>query len=198
MNCLHHAAAGLGVLLVSILPSAALSATPDDPPLTGYVHQSWTHKDGLPGKDVTSIVQTPDGYIWLTTSAGLARFDGVHFTSFASIPGVPQAIGQALCVAADGTLWLGLDQGGVITLRNGVATFHPPGNGLIEGTVRKILRTHDDAIWVAASEGASSYQDGRWQSFHLPAVTSNSEAIAEDREGTIVVATVPGRFLKRA
>jgi signal transduction histidine kinase/ligand-binding sensor domain-containing protein len=191
-------AAGLVAFFVSTLQLAALSATQDDPPLSGYVHQSWTHKDGLPGKDVMDIVQTPDGYLWLTTTAGLARFDGVRFASFAVIPGVPPAIGRGLCVGADGTLWIGLDQGGVIGLRNGVATFYPPGNGPIEGTVRKILLAHDNAIWVATSEGASRYQDGRWQTFHLPGVTTYSHAIAEDREGTIAVATNGGRFLKRA
>jgi ligand-binding sensor domain-containing protein len=36
----------------------------------------------LPQNTVTGVVQTPDGYLWLSTFDGLARFDGVRFTIF--------------------------------------------------------------------------------------------------------------------
>ena len=169
-----------------------------NPILTGYIHAKWTHKDGLPGGNVGNIAQTPDGYIWLYTEAGLVRFDGVRFTAFASLPGVPKAIGWGLSVDAVGTLWVGLEQGGVITLRDGAATFHPPGNGLLPGAVRAILRAHDNAIWVLTSEGASRFQNDRWQSFRIRDVYPTRLAIAEDRDGTVAVVTLDGLYLKRA
>src|SRR5208282_1527834 len=44
-----------------------------------YGHDVWTSQNGLPGQAVYQILQSPDGYLWLRTSAGLVRFDGVRF-----------------------------------------------------------------------------------------------------------------------
>src|ERR1022692_2655569 len=44
-----------------------------------YGHDLWTSQNGLPGEAVYQILQSPDGYLWLRTSAGLVRFDGVRF-----------------------------------------------------------------------------------------------------------------------
>ena len=42
----------------------------------------WTVDDGLPQNIVRGLHQTPDGYLWIATLDGLARFDGVRFTVF--------------------------------------------------------------------------------------------------------------------
>lgn len=47
-----------------------------------YGFDLWTTANGLPQNTVTGVVQTPDGYLWLSTFDGLARFDGVRFTIF--------------------------------------------------------------------------------------------------------------------
>jgi len=50
--------------------------------ISQYIVHSWTSEDGLPQNTVTAVVQTADGYLWLGTEEGLARFDGVSFTIF--------------------------------------------------------------------------------------------------------------------
>src|SRR5688572_9842447 len=47
-----------------------------------YAHDVWLTENGLPQNTVHSIAQTRDGYVWIGTEAGLARFDGVTFTIF--------------------------------------------------------------------------------------------------------------------
>jgi len=47
-------------------------------------HAVWTTDDGLPNSSVTAVLQSHDGYLWLGTCSGLARFDGVRFTVFDS------------------------------------------------------------------------------------------------------------------
>jgi ligand-binding sensor domain-containing protein len=42
----------------------------------------WSADDGLPQNVIRGIAQTPDGYLWIATLDGLARFDGLHFTVF--------------------------------------------------------------------------------------------------------------------
>ena len=47
-----------------------------------YQFDNWTNSNGLPQNAVVSVLQTRDGYLWLATNDGLARFDGVRFTVF--------------------------------------------------------------------------------------------------------------------
>jgi ligand-binding sensor domain-containing protein len=44
---------------------------------------SWTTDQGLPQNFVRAITQTSDGFLWVGTMNGLARFDGLHFRGFA-------------------------------------------------------------------------------------------------------------------
>src|ERR1700757_1551947 len=43
-----------------------------------YAHNAWTIRDGFFKSTISSIAQTPDGYLWLGTDFGLLRFDGVR------------------------------------------------------------------------------------------------------------------------
>jgi hypothetical protein len=47
-----------------------------------YFTRTWQVEQGLPQNKVTAVVQTRDGYLWIGTYNGLARFDGVRFTVF--------------------------------------------------------------------------------------------------------------------
>ncbi|SDE46140.1 Two component regulator propeller [Dyadobacter soli] len=48
----------------------------------GYWLQHFTDENGLPQNSVKAIAQDRNGFIWLTTEAGLARFDGHRFITF--------------------------------------------------------------------------------------------------------------------
>jgi ligand-binding sensor domain-containing protein len=58
---------------------------------TDYMVEHWNVKDGIPGTQVISLAQSTDGYIWIGTHYGVARFDGVKFTVFDdTTEGIPQ------------------------------------------------------------------------------------------------------------
>src|SRR5438270_1754030 len=82
---------------LSILPARALDADKD---LTQTRQDIWTPKDGLPPRDILAIAQTPDGYLWLGTRAGLVRFDGVAFKLYnsANTSGMPREMVLSLTV----------------------------------------------------------------------------------------------------
>src|ERR1044072_5944079 len=68
----------------------------------------WTSDQGLTQNTVLSLAQTRDGYLWVGTPGGLARFDGVRFTLFdrSNTPELESESIQALAEDADGALWI--------------------------------------------------------------------------------------------
>ena len=95
---------------------------PDTIPVSNdYVLRNWGVYDGLPSNSINGIAQTPDGYLWVATRHGLARFDGLRFTSFfkKDTPGLESDFIKSAFAARDGSLWGGLGRGGVVRLSEG-------------------------------------------------------------------------------
>ena len=78
-----------------------------------YVSNTWSIQDGLPQITAMAIAQDRTGYIWVGTQNGLARFDGVRFTTFtpANEPALPGIYIRALLVDRRGQLWIGTYKG---------------------------------------------------------------------------------------
>ena len=94
-----------------------------------YSFDTWTVDAGLPTNNVRHVVQTPDGYLWLSTIDGLVRFDGVRFTVFdkANTPGISSNRFTDLYVDEGGTLWAGTEDSGLVAYSDGKFTpFTPP------------------------------------------------------------------------
>lgn len=89
---------------------------------TEFLVDRWGTEDQMPNSTVTSIVQTPDGYLWVGTYNGLARFDGVRFVTFDSVntPALSQPRIQGLFLDGQGTLWINTFRGGLTSYRQGV------------------------------------------------------------------------------
>src|ERR1700674_297954 len=80
--------------------------------LTQYSRTVWTQQKGLPQDTIRAIAQTADGYLWLGTDEGLARFDGYDFTIFNKTNGdLPSNSITALAAAPGGALWIGTPDG---------------------------------------------------------------------------------------
>lgn len=90
------------LLLVLAVTASNAAATPADVPLRDYNHTTWTHHDGVPLGHIASILQTSDGYLWIFTSDGLLRFDGMRFVSVSTPCTAPPRSNVA---AADGGFW---------------------------------------------------------------------------------------------
>ena len=88
-----------------------------------YKFNVWTAESGLPLNTVRDIVQARDGYLWVATMDGLARFDGVRFTVFnkANSPALSSNRILALYEDPEGDLWIGLTDGGLV--RNHLGRF---------------------------------------------------------------------------
>ena len=97
-------------LLFLLAPSTSTFALDPDRDLSQYTCRNWSRQNGLPGNGVNAIAQTTDGYLWLGTSGGLVRFDGIDFELLSSKLRTPTVM--ALAASKRGGLWLGLRDGG--------------------------------------------------------------------------------------
>src|SRR3954452_8205875 len=87
-------------------------------PLAQLHHTSWTAKDGLNGS-VAALAQTADGYMWVGTTDGLLRFDGISFQKYKTEHHqLLSASVSTLLPVPDGSLWIGYQAGGATHLKN--------------------------------------------------------------------------------
>src|SRR6185312_17320498 len=88
----------------------ASSTTP--PELT---FRAWNKRQGLPDDSVTSVLQTHDGYLWVGTAGGLARFDGLRFAAIPlqTVRSNSAILITALCEDSQGKLWIGTEENGL-------------------------------------------------------------------------------------
>src|SRR5687767_12025812 len=105
----------VGLWLFLLIRAGAI----DDLPLV----RSWQTEDGLPSNTVRAVMQTRDGFLWVATDAGLARFDGRRFSTFGVREGLPLARLRCLMASRDGSLWMGFIGNGVGRLHEGKFTF---------------------------------------------------------------------------
>lgn len=103
------------VLVVYSLPAKDARSDGD------FLIDVWTAEKGLRNSSVTSVAQTPDGYLWVGTYNGLARFDGVRFVTFdpENTPELLHARIRKLYLDAQGTLWINTYDGSLTSLRDG-------------------------------------------------------------------------------
>jgi hypothetical protein len=87
------------------LPADAASGPPPER-IRHMLHTAWQADAGLPENSVTAIQQTPDGYVWVGTQEGMARFDGVRFEVFtpANTPALDAPETRARALDHHGTL----------------------------------------------------------------------------------------------
>ncbi len=120
-----------------------------------YVSRIWRTQDGLPENQIRAIAQTPDGYLWLGTSSGLARFDGVRFVVYArfNTPSMTDDNIRAFAVAADGSLWVATDGGGLMHYVNGRFQAYGPSQGLLNEFVGAVMVDRDGTVWAGTNRG---------------------------------------------
>ncbi|MGD0668101.1 MAG: two-component regulator propeller domain-containing protein [Bryobacteraceae bacterium] len=182
--------------LAAMLCGASSGAWALDPhrSLTQYSRTVWTQADGLPQDTVKAITQTADGYLWLGTDEGLARFDGYEFTTFDKSDGdLPSNSITALAATADGGLWIGTASGLTEYRDKRFRTFTTR-DGLPDDAITGLYADHEGALWIVAGVGLSRLENGRFTNYapgpQLP-VTS-VRAVVEDRNQHLWVAGLSG------
>jgi ligand-binding sensor domain-containing protein/signal transduction histidine kinase len=156
----------------------------------------WRIEDGLPQNRIRAICQTLDGYLWIGTDEGLARFDGVRFTIFdqSNAPALHDDGILALRVARDGALWIGTEGGGLVRYKDGTFRNFGASEGLTNGFVRAIHEDGSKTLWVGTDRGFFRKTGDRFARLdNTPDVPmATVTGIGEDDAGRIWVASAAG------
>ncbi|MFQ6608149.1 MAG: two-component regulator propeller domain-containing protein, partial [Fidelibacterota bacterium] len=172
-------------------------------------------EQGLIFPYVTSFAQDQDGFMWLGTAGGLAKYDGYEFTNYLSDPADSNSMGTdyvwELHVDEEGMLWIGMSVGGIAKLDPKTGQFtsfrHNPkdSTSLSSDESVEFCKTRDGLFWVGTFDGAGlnlfDPESGTFKHFTHDPENPNSlgnnhiNAIVEDisqEEGILWIGTYNG------
>ncbi len=116
--------------------------------------------ESIPDNNVSALAQDGSGFIWIGTPAGLLRYDGYRFRSFAGDDGDARSLAgdfvRSLLSGSDGRLWIGTNADGVAVLDAdgvGVTRVRAAADGLSSNTVRALAEDGSGGVWIGTREG---------------------------------------------
>nr|WP_283161357.1 ATP-binding protein [Xanthomonas nasturtii] len=134
-----------------------------------------TIADGLPSDTINELAEDRQGYLWLASDDGLARFDGRNYRIWRMEDGLTSNVVWTVCVDTKDRVWMGFEDGGVGYLEANTRTFKrledPHFPELRDAMVWTLATTPDGALWIGtAKQGVYRYRpDGRIQHFSATA-----------------------------
>jgi ligand-binding sensor domain-containing protein/signal transduction histidine kinase len=172
-----------------------------DPAERAEAMRVWQTADGLPSDSVAAVIQTRDGFLWVGTSAGLVRFDGVKFTEMnlaASVTNDPVRV-TVLCEDSQGHLWVGTQAHGLFELVQGTVRHFTKAQGLLDNRVTSLAADNQGRVWIGSPSGLNLWTGERFKSFSqdgLPDKFVSGVNVA--RSGTVWITTRVGmcRFIR--
>ncbi len=149
-------------LVLAFAGPRALALKPDEKPVN-YTVAHWDTEDGLPHNSIKQLFQTRDGYLWIGTQQGLARFDGLSFTIFTrhDTPALPNNQITSMAETADGSLWIGTAFG-LARYCNRQFTSYGRADGLTSDTINAVCVAPDGSLWIGGRNGVIRWVGGRF------------------------------------
>ncbi|WP_263385041.1 sensor histidine kinase [Granulicella arctica] len=164
--------------------------------LQQHLLRTWTSENGLPQNSIRAMLETHDGFLWIGTRGGLARFDGATFTTWkvGQADSIPSDSITGLAEDEDGSLWISSDNG-LTQYRGG--HFHTFGvaDGLPAASVWRIASDSRGGVWAVTWQSQLFHFDGRRVQLFPTQVLKLPEevnALIEDRQGMLWIATFQG------
>jgi signal transduction histidine kinase/ligand-binding sensor domain-containing protein len=142
----------LGAFL-PVRPGRAQDGRLTDPP--AFRLDQWTTDEGLPQNSVNALAQAPEGFLWIGTFGGLARFDGTTFRLIERSDSLGRHIDRilSLAIAPDSALWIGTEEDGLLRYHHGVFELFTRADGLPDNSVLALHVDRTGALWIGTERG---------------------------------------------
>ena len=128
--------------------------------ISQYGHRAWRIQDGFFNGAPTAITQTADGYIWIGTTSGLFRFDGIRFVTWNDVTHQKKHLESedifSLLAARDDALWIGAATGGLFRWKDHSSRHIRP---------KAVLKARSTLIPLVKSNRGAGFLRGMLQRF---------------------------------
>lgn len=161
-------------------------------PLSDYFSETWNTRSGLPHNSINSVAQTQDGYLWVATWEGLARFNGQEFKILtrAHINGLPDSGLRALTPTPDGGLYIAGSRGGISLYNHRQWDTKRSASTM----VNHLIEIADKSLWLALENDGVFYREAN-SNIDLPIIENVSAyRVIEDNQGVVWAATSAGLY----
>jgi ligand-binding sensor domain-containing protein/signal transduction histidine kinase len=115
---------------------------------------------GLPQSTATALAEDKDGFLWVGTQGGLARWDGYRFHVYQANPYDPHSLPDSyitiLFVDQQGQLWIGTSSGGLVRYlpkTDQFQTISAGASGLSHVGVTALCNDGAGGLWVGTEAG---------------------------------------------
>ncbi len=142
----------------------------------------YTADEGLAASQVWHVLQDRRGYLWVSTTWGLCRYDGVSFTTVSIPDGLPSANVRLTLESADGTLWIGTN-GGLASYDGRSVVSYSARGGALAGTIWAGAADRYGALWFGTEHGLVSYDGKLFRTFLA------ADGLADDYVYSLLLAT---------
>jgi len=193
INILNLLTIKIKLLLFLLLFPTFVSASQKIPlALDKYFAQTWDTRDGLPHNTINALAQSADGYLWIGTWEGLARFNGREFKIFirGSATGLPDSAVKSLTSGANGDLLIAGARGGLSERkkrawqpRKGAATL-----------INHAIYDNEQGIWLGLEEKGLVFRDNQAEQDKTIIADVRVFKIAQARDNTLWLATNKGLY----
>ncbi len=177
-----------GLLALTLPAGSAALPRPDR-----YVLDVWKSERGLPSNSIFAITQDRQGYLWLGTQEGLARFDGASFRAFTSeaTPVMHDDMIKSLGMDSGGILWIGSYMGELTSLRRGEFRAHPFGKPDVSNPIYCLVEDRRRNLWIGTAAGLFYRPAGESDRFvEIDGFAGRKiMGVAEDTAGRLWIAT---------
>ncbi len=172
--------------------------------LADTVFRHLSMQQGLPQYSATSLAQDSDGFIWVGTQGGLARWDGYRFRNYLPQANAPYSLPDNYVMSlhhdSQGRLWVGTNGGGLAMydkLNDRFVRVPTGPGGVSHVTVNAITSDEKGNLWLATRAGLNHYdpQTGKVRQFHVSDDGLPSDlvrTVARDGQGNIWAGTSQG------
>ncbi len=178
-----------------LLAGTRIHALDPNRSLNQFGHQVWLTENGLPQNTVQAIIQTRDGYLWIGTQEGLARFDGLNFTVFdkKSTPAFKSNDIRFLQEDRQGRLWISTSYG-LVCRHNGQFTSFTESEGLPDNSVGPVVEDTYGNVWIGTAGGLTRFENGNFKTFTTDQGLARNviQVLYAQANGSLVVGTSTG------